>query len=299
MESGWFDLANPDFVEPMAFCPDDISYGDLNGDGFVDLAVAQRLGGACHGAVGTSTTSILINDGTGSSFTRVADLPAPNGVSTHDVFFLDANGDGVLDVVTVNESGPRSQLWINDGATTPSFSEDTSVVLITGFTGEAADLNADGLNDFVLAGSDRVLVYLNQPPGGSFIASTNLPNALGAGAIYDVELGDLDVDGQVDIAVASIGGQIRIWLNDGSGDFTSFGGVDPLPGHVPNQRLSIDLLDFDRDGDLDLYVAGGDSQNLGCYGCVPNQFFENVTDPVLPASVVTTVIVPFLLDGDQ
>ncbi len=130
------------------------------------------------------------------------------------------------------------------------------------------------MEDFVLGGSNVVTVYTNNGTTPGQFNPSNLSNADEAGSFYDLELGDLDVDSDIDIVGVTINGQVRIWLNDGQGNFTAFGGTDPLPGHQNNQRLSADLIDYDQDGDLDLYVTGGDSQDLGCFGCVPNQFFE-------------------------
>lgn len=87
------------------------------------------------------------------------------------------------------------------------------------------------------------------------------------------------MDGDIDIVGVALNGsspgQVRIWLNDGRGSFTSLNGKSPLPNHVDNQRLSADLIDYDNDGDPDLYITGGDGQSPDCFGCVPNQFFEN------------------------
>ena len=49
-----------------------------------------------------------------------------------------------------------------------------------------------------------------------------------------------------------------------------FGGMNPLRDLPDNQWLSADLIDFDFDGDEDLYLTGGDGQ-----GRVQNQFFVN------------------------
>jgi hypothetical protein len=97
------------------------------------------------------------------------------------------------------------------------------------------------------------LLYLNDG-AGNFSDSGQRLNAV---STQDVELEDLDGDGDLDAFVAngnSNGGNIpdRVWLNDGTGTFTDSG-----------QRLgrslgkSVDLGDLDGDGDLDAVVANG------------------------------------------
>lgn len=112
-------------------------------------------------------------------------------------------------------------------------------------------------------------MYLNDPSSpGKFFAPTTLPDSEANPGdnivrIYDVEIGDIDNDGDLD-AVApvndvapGVNGTARVWRND-SGVFTLFGGRNPLTGLEVGSILSADFIDFDSDGDLDLYMAGND-----------------------------------------
>ncbi len=284
----WFDLANPTYSAPLDLCPDDIEFGHLNSDGRIDFAVSERIGNICATQDNQmSHISVFLGTGTGLTFTKQAvRLPASNNTgadqSTHDVFFLKANADDAVDIFAVNEGGVNGRLWLNNGASSPTFTV-APTTFPTAFAGKAADFNGDGRDDFVLGGGNSATVFLNvsspSTPGVAQFSSTSLSNT-SAGSFYDMELGDLDLDGDIDIVGVTIAGgssgQARIWLNQNNqGTFAPFGGANPLPGHVNNQRLSADLIDYDNDGDPDLYVTGGDGQNLGCFGCVPNQFFEN------------------------
>ena len=143
---GWFDLSDPDFTRMLDLCPDDIAYGDLNRDGLVDFAVTERIGRLCDtNAAQISQTAVFLAQGNGLEFAQqVNKLPAAedtfvDGIardqSTHDVFFLDANNDGDLDIFTVNESvfiGQDAQgqdirieipgrFWLNGGGGSPTF----------------------------------------------------------------------------------------------------------------------------------------------------------------------------------
>ena len=66
----------------------------------------------------------------------------------------------------------------------------------------------------------------------------------------DVDLGDLDGDGDLDAFITSRDGGNQIWLNDGTGAFT-------LNGQTPaaDNNIYASLGDLDGDGDLDALVS--------------------------------------------
>jgi len=310
--SGFVDLTRSWITSPQGppGFPDDVAHTDVDQDGFVDVAVGLRF---------TSSAQILRNQG-GSTFAApitvsITDDPAPDPTieaqarhgavgdaiqqrltasnpSVHDVFFVDADVDGLPDVVLVDENS-RSQLFLNDGAMPPSFvpRQKFRGSGFLSFAGEAADLNADGLPDLAIVGSTGVAgladLYLNDASNPGIFTRVALPSP-GPGLLYDLEFGDLDLDGDIDMIAASIVRNaeqaIVIWLNDGGGGFTELtagGASTVLPGLAPYERLSADLIDFDLDGDLDLYVTGADGQSVqgGGFGMVPNQLFENLVIP--------------------
>ena len=248
--------------------PDDICHTDINHDGFVDISVGLRF---------SSQVQVFVNDG-GKTFGPAIILSEPGG-SMHDSFFIDANHDGHHDVIGVNESGV-SRLFLNTGDPDVSFTL-AQAFDFAGLTGITADFNADGLADFVLAGVDATGLFLNDPDNpGTFIQSS-LPGVMGPA--YDLEVGDINLDGTVDLIAAvitTVGNEaVEIWMGNGDGTFdhvTANGAQTLLPDLGNYQRLSADLLDFDMDGDLDLYLTGADGQDVGFgLGAVPNQFYQN------------------------
>lgn len=82
-----------------------------------------------------------------------------------------------------------------------------------------------------------------------------------------VAWGDLDGDGDLDLIVAGSGTFVRVYRNDG-GHFTLATDEFGL-GHVPS-GYSLNLVDYDNDGWLDLYVALN-----GWSGPMPNRLFHN------------------------
>jgi hypothetical protein len=95
---------------------------------------------------------------------------------------------------------------------------------------KARDLNNDGLTDIVVATTYQTQsrLYLGTG-GGAFreVTSTHLPQQVAS--VGDIEIGDVDADGDLDLVLAdwgagnnmtNDGGRTRLWLNDGAGRFT-------------------------------------------------------------------------------
>jgi hypothetical protein len=241
----------------------------VNHDGFVDVAAAYRF---------SNNADIFLNDG-GQNFLPEIRLSSTPFASVHDVFFIDANADGLADVGLVNESGSLAILAHDGNLADPGFSFLT-LLQPSALSAVAADLNGDGLDDVATVGSSSGRVFLNDPANPGTFQQADLPDAVGT--MYDIEPGDLDLDGAVDLVGASITtfapDTVRVWLNNGDGTFTnatSPGAGALLPGVGPYQRLSTELLDFDLDGDLDFYLTGADGSGAFGFGMVANQFWEN------------------------
>jgi len=86
------------------------------------------------------------------------------------------------------------------------------------------------------------------PPGGlSFIIS---PQIFEPSSTFQIELGDLDDDGDIDAVFSNMGeNNCSVWLNDGTGYFIDSGQKLTEWGH------GVGVGDLDEDGDLDLFIA--------------------------------------------
>ncbi|WP_194768590.1 FG-GAP-like repeat-containing protein [Tamlana sp. I1] len=125
------------------------------------------------------------------------------------------------------------------------------------------DLNGDGLDDFIVGGAHQyeAAIYLQEEKGFKkqntpALKKDRLSEDLGA-LIFDA-----DGDGDNDIYMVSGGNEFtrdnpllqdRLYVNDGKGNFTK--ATSALPKMITSGSR-VFSHDFDKDGDLDLFVAG-------------------------------------------
>ena len=229
--------------------PDGVAIGDLNGDGHLDIAVAD------------SGLSILFqNAGVPGTFFS----PIRLGVSCSSVGIGDLNGDGRADLVATATNAGHVSILLQSPAGAGTFLPPQTVPAgFQPFNVAIADLNADGRLDLAIANlgtpdnpaTASLSVLLNNSASpGSFLAATNY--ATGERS-ESVSVGDLNGDGRPDLAVANAGG----FGNTGS--VSVFFQNPGAPGafhpavHRPgtSQPLGVAIADLNGDNLLDIALA--------------------------------------------
>ena len=217
----------------------DADFGDLDNDGDLDL-VHTTYGGAFAGQV---PTRIFLNDGAG--------------------FFTEFNpGGGVLASINIEDGDPA--IWaegLQDSATTDVTGQFADVATVA-LDGDLGDLDGDFDLDLVLGdrtNDPRVFANRLEENGGvlgfrDVTAAAMPPDHASGFGHYEQELGDLDGDGDLDLYGVNWAEPFfdRTLTNAGNGQFSFF--QDPVPetGFDDNEA---DFLDYDNDGDLDVFVA--------------------------------------------
>ncbi|MCB0705844.1 MAG: VCBS repeat-containing protein [Saprospiraceae bacterium] len=127
----------------------------------------------------------------------------------------------------------------------------------------AADVNKDGLLDYYVGGSKGYPgVLFTQTPDGKFRESAQALFTEDAGS-EDAEavFFDADGDGDSDLYVCSGGNEFssssralldRLYINNGQGVFSK---SETLPFSRPSVSSCVRPVDFDNDGDMDLFVG--------------------------------------------
>ncbi len=223
--------------------PHSVAEGDFNGDGKVDLAIANS---------NSQTVSILLGTGTGT-FGAKTDFDTGN--SPFSVTVGDFNDDGKLDLAVGNQGSNTVSILLGTG--TGTFGAKTDFGTDGGAQGLAVgDFNGDGNLDLATAnyGPDSVSILLGTG-AGTLGAKTDFD---AGGGPVSVAVGDFNGDGKLDLATANYGsGTVSILLGTGSGVFgeeTDFG-----TGSAPR---SVAVGDFNGDGKLDLATANQNSNTV-------------------------------------
>jgi FG-GAP-like repeat/FG-GAP repeat len=217
--------------------------GDFNGDGKLDLAVAN------------TGVSILLGNGNGT-FRPHVDYTTGNGPAS--VAVGDFNSDGKLDLVVANNGGDVSILLGNgNGTFRPHVDYTTGNSPASVAVG---DFNGDGKLDLAVANSgasngiSNVSVLLGKGDG-TFDAAVNYSAGFGANS---VAVGDFNRDGRLDLVVSNFGtGNVIVLLGKGDGTFQTpvdYGTFIPV---------SVAVGDLNGDGKLDLAVASIPPGNVG------------------------------------
>ncbi|MFC2117394.1 FG-GAP repeat domain-containing protein [Bacteroidota bacterium] len=174
---------------------------------------------------------------------------------------VDIDLDGDFDIIACLHLENKIQAWINEGMPLPDFSIKIIAGDIQGpFYLCASDLNQDEYPDIVvsLVGSNEIMAIIN--PGNSnqdwskYIVTENY------GEPHDVAIADINGDGLKDIiANAAADNTIAFWKNNGGQPDTWIKTV------ITDDFLytqSIDVKDFDNDGDMDLLASANKANSI-------------------------------------
>jgi hypothetical protein len=189
-----------------------VSVGDLNGDGFPDIAAANA--GASVPLPLVYPSFACLNDGKGA-FPRCIPLPSE---STVLIPLADFDGDGALDLLIPHREGGRSFVLWTDGkiasAQRSADWEPKGGIVRTPFrertfvgpekmqvrVAAVGDFDGDGRPDFVIydSASKRTSIFLNSG-ARTFREAYTLP--VGTRLPNTIAVGDMNRDGRPDIVI--------------------------------------------------------------------------------------------------
>jgi len=240
-----------------------VSMGDLNGDGKLDLAVAN---------FSVNTVSVLFNTTATGAVAASFAAEKEFGTGTGPIFITvgDVDSDGKLDLVVANFNSADVTVLVNNtviGAATPIFAAKQNFT-----TGEAPlfvgvnDLNGDGKLDLAVANlnASTVSVLLNNTARGPASPGFALKQDVGtSNGPRSIAVEDLNGDGKPDLAISSVSSNsVSVLLNTTApgANVSSFALKKDFA--VGSNPVSVFASDLNRDGKPDLVVANINSNTV-------------------------------------
>lgn len=261
---GRFVDATADWLPAMPLSVGDAEFGDVDGDGDLDLVLADWGPGSPMKNDG-APPRLWRNDGKRFVDASTAAMPAWAVRFCWELELLDVDGDFDLDLLVSSKRSPGSFLAHNDGS---GVFVDATEGRLPQFTNnyefEPMDVDGDGILDVVTindgVGERRFCEHLFVGDGrGGFVDATaaRWPDADNPRCDDNmVAFVDFDSDGDADFLIASLDGPDRLLVNDGSGRFRA--GAPVFAGDPTRGTLGIALADLDGDHRLDVVHAQGE-----------------------------------------
>jgi hypothetical protein len=220
-----------------------VAAGDLNADGFDDLAVATASG---QGVVVFTNVADPTNAGRRTFATPPQSLGGES--LTTDIAIADLDRDGDLDIVTAAGTGAPSRAFVSAGGTFTSAALGLADVESRAVA--VGDVNGDAFVDLVFASSGVSSVLLGTGSGATFTAGPGV----GPHDARDVALVDLLGDALPEIVLANADGGAAVYRNT-RGTFTLEAALSTGP------TSAVATGDFNADNRADV-VFGRDAATL-------------------------------------
>jgi hypothetical protein len=227
---------------------------DLDADGDLDLFVAFR-----------DRPNMLFRNTSGKFADVAEEIGLADDRRSVGAVWFDYDEDGDLDLYVANMDGDPNGLFRNDGGRFSDVAEAAGVAWAGRAPREAtngtvrpcaADVNNDGRLDIFAANYGPNGLFLNRG-GGKFEDVSKAWGVAIDGRHDTCVLGDIDNDGRLDVYVngtVTSGISYRDFLLQGAG--AKFDDVTPENLLRMQASHGAQWADFDRDGDLDLALAG-------------------------------------------
>ncbi len=210
-----------------------LALGAVDTDGDVDIVVHQ---------VGRLWS--YVNDGSGGFPTIVENTI---NVFTSGSGIADVTNDGILDVVSLNND---ISVTLHTGQGDGHFVQSTlGLMPVFGSVDTIGDIDGDGIDEVIAGGSQVVVI--------DGVSVTSIGSFVGLSTVDDIQLLDVDGDGDLDLIGSRKDTQaFEVLVNDGA---TFSAGPLVTTTFFPND---LDAYDIDGDGDDDLLVVEAESTGL-------------------------------------
>ncbi len=253
---------------------------DYNNDGKLDFILT---GQSSNGPI----SKIYRNNGD-NTFSEPSSIQLI-GLKNSSVAWGDYNNDGIQDLLLTGYTGTTrlSKIYRNNSDNT--FTEQTTISITGVSDGSASwgDYDSDGNLDILISGttgSESITKLYRNNADNTFTEQTSLNLA---GVQYGSSFwGDFDNNGMLDIFLVGTSTDSpylnsKLYLNDGPGNFSELDSISIQGAYFS----SVEVGDFDNDGDLDLVLCGNFGENILC-----NIYRNDCSTQNLPPNTPTNLV---------
>ena len=222
--------------------PAAVGVADFNLDGYQDIVAASVTDYNITVALGVAS-------GTFGATTAKTLPAAPSAMAIADL-----NRDGYPDIVVTSNAGNALYVLTNDRSAYFASLKLSNNVAPT--VSRIADVNHDGKLDIITLNSTAGTVYIRPGDGNGLFFSTTAIGSISGGV--DMQVTDLDNDGNPDIAVLTSANLIAVHRGLGGlafASYTTINGAGSYSGTTAGTSRMLCVGDVNHDGRTDLYVA--------------------------------------------
>ncbi len=255
-----------------------IASGDINNDGYIDLALASKNG-----------VRLFVNQNGKSLEERKIGIPDIEDKEVFVVALIDWNDDGWLDLFLTSYADGNYWLKNEQGVFTMGSAEKLpgSPLMLTKAL-SFGDIDKDGDLDAALgnwfyghsknfppADSDNFLLMNDGADGTTKL----LPGI--AGETLSVLFSDFNMDGNLDLMVGNdFEPPDYYYLGNGKGDMEIIEKADQIIPISTNTTMSFDTADFDNDLDFDVYVTQIAAGSTGEAARIPLESWDHYCNAI-------------------
>jgi len=221
-----------------------LGFGDLNGDGMMDIVLG------CFGGL-----EVYWNTGTTTPFSTSGRFVLPlagSEATSVEIGKLSGDGDSLADIAIVNATSNRIEIYDQQSSSPKFVSNSKTLLTIVPHIGDlvSEDFDGDGLLDLATHSTDTLYVFFQY--AGGFSGAPEFPKKLVPGQGIDgLSVGNLDDLGTNELAIMS-GNSTLMAYRFNSSSFSFVPITKQTVGASPDE-IMIGDMDGDRKDDLIAY----------------------------------------------